>query len=57
MVIKMAAQNGNDRLFLSPGLDAFASKHPQGGIQDDANVMLSGFDSLGLRSLTTEALL
>ena len=53
----MAARNENYRLFLSPGLEAFASRYPKDGIEDDANVIRSGFDSLGLVSLTSEALL
>ena len=53
----MAAQNGNLRWFLSPRLEAFASRYPKDGIQDDANVIRSGLDSLGLVSLTSEALL
>ena len=43
--------------FSCPGLEAFASRYPKDGIQDDANVIKSGLDSLGLVSLTSKALL
>ena len=53
----MAAQNRHYRKFLTPGLEAFASRYPKECIHVDANVIISWLDSFGVVSLTSEALL